>query len=72
MSDLVGPISRVVELGGYNALPDGMGGIFVGGSGAVRILMVAIALSDNEAKRRPHAFMQKLAPKAYHEAAAEA
>jgi (methylthio)acryloyl-CoA hydratase len=35
-------------------------------------LMVAIALSDEEAKRRLHAFLEKRAPKAYHRAAAGA
>ena len=33
---------------------------------------VAIALSDEGAKRRLHAFLEKRAPKAYHRAAAGA
>ena len=60
MSDLVGPINHLRTQG------------LTGAPVARRRLMVAIVLSDEEAKRRLLAFLEKRAPKAYHRAAAGA
>ena len=60
MSDFVGPINHLCTQG------------LTGAPVAQRSLMVAIALSDEGAKRRLHAFLEKRAPKAYHRPAAGA
>jgi hypothetical protein len=60
MSDFVGLINHLCTQG------------LTGAPVAQRSLMVAIALSDEGAKRRLQAFLEKRAPKAYHRAAAGA